>query len=368
MLKSIITKVLSLAVALSTSLIFSLPVFAHDVPDVSNIHDGKKSDYAKCDNEEGETNKNNRTEENDSDDNNKKSKSYIKYIDFTPTCSAMTDCANIDIKTHGEEVHIDWIDLLAYLAQKYGGDFGKYKKSDLDSIVEKAKNAPLSESATNKKLYDYYLKAYNAVLGGFLGEYTEESESGISEKKYGICVYSPIACGYSYTHCDDFGRARSFGYKRAHLGHDLMGSLGTPIIAVESGYIEALGWNPYGGWRVGIRSFDSKRYYYYAHLRSGHPYTDICIGQIVHAGEVIGYMGRTGYSTKEDKNNITTVHLHLGLQIIFDSSQKDGVNQIWTDMYEITNFLSEYRSKVRYDSKSKNMTATVTKVPVSVPD
>ena len=28
------------------------------------------------------------------------------------------------------------------------------------------------------------------------------------------------------------------------------GSIGTPIVAVESGYIEALGWNQYGGWRV----------------------------------------------------------------------------------------------------------------------
>ncbi len=46
-----------------------------------------------------------------------------------------------------------------------------------------------------------------------------------------------------------------------------MGSIGTPIIAVESGTIEALGWNQYGGWRIGIRSFDKKRYYYYAHLR-----------------------------------------------------------------------------------------------------
>ena len=44
-----------------------------------------------------------------------------------------------------------------------------------------------------------------------------------------------------------------------------MGSIGTPIIAVESGTIEHLGWNQYGGWRIGIRSNDKKRYYYYAH-------------------------------------------------------------------------------------------------------
>ena len=39
----------------------------------------------------------------------------------------------------------------------------------------------------------------------------------------------------------------------------LMGSIGTPIVAVESGVIENLGWNQYGGWRIGIRSFDTKK-------------------------------------------------------------------------------------------------------------
>ena len=32
---------------------------------------------------------------------------------------------------------------------------------------------------------------------------------------------------------------------------DMMGQIGTPIIAIESGYVEALGWNQYGGWRIG---------------------------------------------------------------------------------------------------------------------
>ena len=49
---------------------------------------------------------------------------------------------------------------------------------------------------------------------------------------------------------------RSYGFKRQHLGHDMMGQVGTPVIAVESGYVEAIGWNQYGGWRLGIRSFD----------------------------------------------------------------------------------------------------------------
>lgn len=36
----------------------------------------------------------------------------------------------------------------------------------------------------------------------------------------------------------------------------MMGQTGTPVVAVESGYVEAIGWNQYGGWRLGIRSFD----------------------------------------------------------------------------------------------------------------
>lgn len=54
--------------------------------------------------------------------------------------------------------------------------------------------------------------------------------------------------------------------------------------------VEALGWNQYGGWRVGIRSFDGKRYYYYAHLRQNYPYAEgLEEGSVVTAGDVIGY-------------------------------------------------------------------------------
>lgn len=123
--------------------------------------------------------------------------------------------------------------------------------------------------------------------------------------------------------------------------------IGIPIIAVESGYVEALGWNQYGGWRIGIRSFDKKRYYYYAHLRQNYPYKEsLKEGSIVTAGDVIGYMGHTGYSTKENVNNIETVHLHFGMQIIFDESQKDGNTEIWIDCFNLAKFLQKHTSEV----------------------
>ena len=69
-------------------------------------------------------------------------------------------------------------------------------------------------------------------------------------------------------------------------------------------------------------------------------------GKIVTAGEVIGYLGMTGYSAKENVNNINTPHLHFGIQLIFNPVQKDGTNQIWIDCYEITKFLLQNRSAV----------------------
>lgn len=274
--------------------------------------------------------------------------SYIKWVDFNLTSDAMKDAAVADIDSVNEEVHFDYIELLSCLAVKYGGNFKHYKKADIEEIKEKrAGGVDYQEIANNDKLYNYYKEAYSASLGGAVGyyrEYTVEGENTSVEEKYGVRLASPIASGYYYNHYDDFGAARSYGYKRNHLGHDLMGSVGTPIIAVEAGYVEACGWNQYGGWRIGIRSFDSKRYYYYAHLRKDKPYEDMYEGKIVGAGEVIGYLGMTGYSSKENVNNINVPHLHYGLQLIFDPSQKDGYNQIWLDMYSLTNFLEGYKS------------------------
>jgi len=134
----------------------------------------------------------------------------------------------------------------------------------------------------------------------------------------------------------------------------MMAATGTPIIAVESGIVEALGWNQYGGWRIGIRSFDKQRYYYYAHLRQNRPYAaNLAVGQTVTAGDVIGYVGHTGYSTKENVNNIKVSHLHFGLQLIFDESQKESVNEIWVDVYQLCKLLRQNQSEVVRDSATK---------------
>lgn len=285
-----------------------------------------------------------------------KEKDFIKWVDFNVSLEAMDQAYAYDTATHEEKYPLNWIQLLAYAAAKTGGDFSSERTVE-KLIRETAESLRAGEETIetltqDMKYYDYYLEAYTAVLGGLVGEYeietAGEGDGGEKqwEKRYGLKGFHPIAKNFPYSDYDDFGVSRSFGYKRQHLGHDMMGQVGTPVIAVESGYVEALGWNQYGGWRIGIRSFDEKRYYYYAHLRQNYPYAlDLKEGSTVMAGDVIGYMGRTGYSKEENVNNIDEYHLHFGLQLIFDESQKEGNQEIWVDCYDLVRFLYKNRSE-----------------------
>lgn len=273
----------------------------------------------------------------------------IRWVDFAVPYESLKYAMNVDIETFDQEKHISWIDILALAGCRTGGKCGlvSVKKAAQELKGDKSPEELLGDLY---KYYDYYHKAYSAVLGGFLGSYAIEKD-GQQVPTYGLKAFSPIAAGYGYAHSDDFGNSRSFGFTRKHLGHDMMGSLGTPIVAVEGGVVEAMGWNRYGGWRIGIRSFDSRRYYYYAHLQKGTPFAPgLEVGDLVQAGDLIGFMGRTGYSDKENTNNIETVHLHFGMQLVFDESQKECLSEIWIDAYDIVRLLDSHRSSIRKTS------------------
>ena len=277
---------------------------------------------------------------------------FITWVDFDVSCAAMERALAIDLETWEQEQHLSWITMLALAATRNGG--GQFRSADVDAAAKELRSGKPIQTilGTQYRYFSYYFEAYSAVLGGLVGSYAIETENGW-KPAYGLKAFSPIAAGYGYSHYDDFGNSRSYGFARKHLGNDLMGALGTPIIAVEGGTVEAMGWNQYGGWRVGIRSLDRKRYYYYAHLRKDAPFAPgLQEGSQVPAGQVIGFMCQTGYSTTENVNKIDRVHLHFGLQLIFDESQKDCNAEIWIDVYDLVEFLSKHRSSVVYDSQS----------------
>ncbi len=267
----------------------------------------------------------------------------IQWVDFDVPYTCLEYAMNVDISTFEKEKHIEWIDILALAACRTGG------KCNLTAVKKAAKDLKGEKTAQELggKHFSYYHEAYTAALGGLLGNYAIEVD-GQWKATYGLKAFSPVAAGYGYSHCSDFGVSRSFGFQRKHLGNDLMGGMGTPIVAVEGGVVEVMGWNRYGGWRVGIRSFDNKRYYYYAHLQKDHPFAEgLQEGDMVQAGDLIGFMGRTGYSDKENVNNIETVHLHFGMELVFDESQKECNSEIWIDVYDIVRLLSNHRSSIK---------------------
>lgn len=278
--------------------------------------------------------------------------SYIRWVDFNVTADAMEKALDCELKARDQNLTVRWVDLLAVLGAQYGGNFKRYRSGDMDALMAKIKQGQsIEQIGAGYKQYAYYKEAYGAVLDGLVGLYYTQTDGGdgqtVWEERYGLKGFCPIAGGYSFSHYDDFGNARNYGFDRLHLGNDLLANVGTPVIAVESGVVQEMGWNQYGGWRIGIRSLDGKRYYYYAHLRQNRPFhADLMLGQTVQAGSVIGYVGRTGYSKKENVNNITRYHLHFGLQLIFHPSQEDGPGEIWVDVYELVEFLQRNRAKI----------------------
>lgn len=133
-----------------------------------------------------------------------------------------------------------------------------------------------------------------------------------------------------YIYGDSWGAERTYGGSRIHMGCDIMdrenirGRLN--VVSMTDGTIENIGWNEKGGWRVGIRGA-SGNYYYYAHLDS---YAEtIKKGDVIKAGDILGYMGDTGYSKVEGTKGNFEVHLHIGISPNTELSN----DEMWINPY-----------------------------------
>jgi murein DD-endopeptidase MepM/ murein hydrolase activator NlpD len=99
----------------------------------------------------------------------------------------------------------------------------------------------------------------------------------------------PIDGGASYV--DTYGANRNDVYDGWHHGNDLFAPLGTPVVAVARGTLSLVGWNELGGWRLWLTDRKGNSFYYahlagYARWILTHPH--------VRAGQVVGFLGRTG--------------------------------------------------------------------------
>ena len=110
----------------------------------------------------------------------------------------------------------------------------------------------------------------------------------------------PVDGGASYV--DTYGADRSDIYDGWHHGNDLFAPLGTPVVAVARGTLSLVGWNELGGWRLWLTDKKGNSFYY-AHLAGYARW--ILTHHHVRAGQVVGFLGRTGDAFT------TTPHLHF---------------------------------------------------------
>jgi murein DD-endopeptidase MepM/ murein hydrolase activator NlpD len=124
---------------------------------------------------------------------------------------------------------------------------------------------------------------------------------------------------------------RTYGGERGHEGTDIMASKNErglyPIISMTDGVVSKKGWLDKGGYRIGILA-PSGAYFYYAHLES---YANINVGDKVKAGEILGFMGDSGYGP-EGTTGKFAVHLHLGIYI-YPNEKEMSINPYWVLRY-----------------------------------
>lgn len=165
------------------------------------------------------------------------------------------------------------------------------------------------------------------------------NQSGYEQLQEGYCaIWDDLVClpversaGIVYENSWMF--ERNYGGVRGHEGTDLMPPQNVPgyvpILSMTDGTVEKIGWLPKGGYRIGIRSLHGG-YFYYAHLDSySRAYQ---IGDVVKAGEQLGYMGDTGYGPEGTRGKFK-VHLHLGIYIRTEQAEEISINPYWILRY-----------------------------------
>ncbi len=133
--------------------------------------------------------------------------------------------------------------------------------------------------------------------------------------------FFPLAEDINYDYSDSWGMGRSDN--RKHEGIDIFADMGEPVRSVCSGVVEKKGWLNLGGWRIGVRGDSDGVYYYYAHLSA---YADVEVGDHVGKGQILGYVGDSGYGPEGTTGQFVP-HLHFGM---YQGVEEEGTEKAFS--------------------------------------
>ena len=222
---------------------------------------------------------------------------------------------------------------------------------DADTIYQLSKYANRHQIEFAHALAVWALESYRGTEASEIYKIIAKGSAGLELDSFGLYkdalelyrqfMYDiesfPIKNKSSYNYENGWKEKRTYNGDRLHYGIDVMSNKNKagviPILSMTSGTIENLGWNQTGGYRVGIRS-ESGAYFYYAHLDSIPDF--LAKGDLIAAGDFIGYMGDTGYGEEGTRGEFP-VHLHVGIAVSTDDNK-----EYWINPYNVLKYLEKY--------------------------
>lgn len=196
----------------------------------------------------------------------------------------------------------------------------------------------ISDEDFREKFFSEEMRGEELTLSKQCRKYLKQVEN---EAVYFPVPESSVDSSLRASFADTWMGERNYAGKRGHEGTDIMAEKNErglyPVVSITDGVVTNLGWLDTGGYRVGITTEDGT-YYYYAHLDS---YANIKEGAKVKAGELLGYMGDSGYG-EEGTTGKFAVHLHVGIYFY------EGRDEISVNPYYLLKFLENKKLKYAY--------------------
>ena len=193
----------------------------------------------------------------------------------------------------------------------------QWKQSEIRSLYQKW---------AVKREWVPYMKACNAIW---------------NDLQYFPIPKSSVDASLQVMYKNSWMNERTYGGKRGHEGTDVMASRNQsglyPVLSMTDGKVTSKGWLEKGGWRIGVTA-PGGGYFYYAHLDS---YSSLEVGDSVSAGDLLGYMGDSGYG-KEGTTGQFPVHLHVGIYL-YEGEKEISINPYW-----ILKYLEKYQLKYTF--------------------
>ncbi len=192
---------------------------------------------------------------------------------------------------------------------------GVMARTTLDRLVEKRRQELIAKALEEKRLAEERRQKQLAALRRKQEEARRTAQAQSSLRKLDASRTATATRLRQVGYSDDgfrwpvgnFTITTYFGgrgvYQRYHTGLDLAAPYGTPIYAAKSGQVEVAGWSRYGYGNHIIIDNGGGVETLYGHLSR----FAVRSGQWVERGQLIGYIGSTGWSTGP--------HLHLEIRV-----------------------------------------------------